>query len=192
MKGVKHMKTVLCIIIALLALILYTKIISVLSMLEKKKEHIISETKLNNIDVQQESITLTNAYLALIIEVCRIEVSRHMASLKAINLKYDFLKLDDGKLGALNFNNMIPVTDNNYYLIDMDNPNKLNDIKYYNLLLDQLAWLNEHNLQVRKKSERLYNLYNNKKLNKTIFNRCCNFKLLEEKCMKYNKELTLV
>lgn len=104
----------------------------------------------------------------------------------------DFLKLDDGKLGALNFNNMIPVTDNNYYLIDMDNPNKLNDIKYYNLLLDQLAWLNEHNLQVRKKSKRLYNLYNNKKLNKTIFNRCCNFKLLEEKCMKYNKELTLV
>ena len=89
------MKTVLCIIIALLALILYTKIISVLSMLEKKKEHIISETKLNNIDVQQESITLTNAYLALIIEVCRIEVSRHMASLKAINLKYDFLKLDE-------------------------------------------------------------------------------------------------
>lgn len=104
----------------------------------------------------------------------------------------DFLKLDDGKLGALNFNNMIPVTDNNYYLIDMDNPNKLNDIKYYNLLLDQLAWLNEHNLQVRNKSKRLYNLYNNKKLNKTIFNRCCNFKLLEEKCMKYNKELTLV
>lgn len=104
----------------------------------------------------------------------------------------DFLKLDDGKLGALNFNNMILVIDNNYYLIDTDNPNKLNDIKYYNLLLDQLAWLNEHNLQVRKKSKRLYNLYNNKKLNKTIFNRCCNFKLLEEKCMKYNKELTLV
>lgn len=104
----------------------------------------------------------------------------------------DFLKLDDGKLGTLNFNNMIPVTDNNYYLIDMDNPNKLNDIKYYNLLLDQLTWLNEHNLQVRKKSKRLYNLYNNKKLNKTIFNRRCNFKLLEEKCMKYNKELTLV
>ena len=95
MKGVKHMKTVLCIIIALLALVLYTKIISVLSMLEKKKEHIISETKLNNIDIQQESITLTNTYLALIIEVCRIEVSRHMASLKAINLKYDFLKLDE-------------------------------------------------------------------------------------------------
>ena len=46
--------------------------------------------------------------------------------------------------------------------------------------------------KVRKKSKRLYNLYNNKKLNKTIFNRCCNFKLLEEKCMKYNKELTLV
>ena len=50
MKGVKHMKTVLCIIIALLALVLYTKIISVLSMLEKKKEHIISDKYLSSIN----------------------------------------------------------------------------------------------------------------------------------------------
>ena len=89
------MKIFLCVIITLLAIILYVKILGVLNMLEKKKDHIISETKLNNIDSQQEAITLTNAYLALIIEVCRIEVSRHMASLKAINLKYDFLKLDE-------------------------------------------------------------------------------------------------
>lgn len=89
------MKIFLCVIIALLAIILYVKILGVLNMLKKKKEHIISETKLNIIDFQQESIALTNAYLALIIEVCRIEVSRHMASLKAINLKYDILKLDE-------------------------------------------------------------------------------------------------
>ncbi len=85
---------------------------------------------------------------------------------------------------------MIPVLDACYCLIDMDNPDKMNDIKYYNLLLDQLSQLNEHYIQVKKKSKRLYNLYNTNKLNKTIFDRCCNFKLLEEKCMEYNKELT--
>lgn len=29
-------------------------------------------------------------------------------------------------------------------------------------------------------------------MNTKLKSRCCNFKLLEEKCMKYNKELTLV
>lgn len=109
---------------------------------------------------------------------------------KVMRNMMDFLKIDDGKLGALNFNNMIPVSDNNYYLIDMDDSNKLDDVKYYNLLLDQLSWLNEHNLQVRKKSKRLYDLYISKRLNMVIFNRCCNFKLLEEKCIEYNKALT--
>ncbi len=108
---------------------------------------------------------------------------------KVMRNMMDFLKIEDGKLGALNFNNMIPVSDNNYYLIDMDDSNKLDDVKYYNLLLDQLSWLNEHNLQVRKKSKKLYDLYISKKLNRVISNRCCNFKLLEEKCIEYNKEL---
>ena len=103
----------------------------------------------------------------------------------------DFLKIDDGKLGVLNFNNMIPVPDCSYYLINMNDPNKLNDIKYYNLLLDQLSWLNEHYIQVKNKSKRLYKLYTLRKLSKVIFDRCCDFTLLEEKCRKYNKEMIL-
>lgn len=97
----------------------------------------------------------------------------------------DFLKIDDGKLGVLNFNNMIPVPDSSYYLINM------NDIKYYNLLLDQLSWLNEHYIQVKNKSKRLYKLYTSRKLSKVLFDRCYNFTLLEEKCRKYNKETIL-
>lgn len=32
----------------------------------------------------------------------------------------DFFKIKDGELGAVNFNNMIPVTDKNYTLVDLN------------------------------------------------------------------------
>jgi len=34
--------------------------------------------------------------------------------------KLDFLKIDNGKLGAINFNNMLPVTENNIIKLDLD------------------------------------------------------------------------
>ena len=34
--------------------------------------------------------------------------------------KLDFLKIDKGKLGAINFNNMLPVKPNNIITIDLD------------------------------------------------------------------------
>ena len=43
----------------------------------------------------------------------------------------DFLKLDDGKLGAINFNNMIPVTGSNYTFVDFNSKrNNVSEIKY--------------------------------------------------------------
>lgn len=32
----------------------------------------------------------------------------------------DFFKIKDGELGAVNFNNMIPVNENNYSLVDLN------------------------------------------------------------------------
>ena len=54
---------------------------------------------------------------------------------------------------------------------------------------EQLVWLNSHYNQVKNKSFRLYQLYNSGKLPQNIKERCCNFKLLEEKCLEYNKEI---
>lgn len=100
----------------------------------------------------------------------------------------DFFKIDGGKLGAVNFNNMIPVSKNNYEVIYF---NKIllnkNDIKYNELLKDQLTWLNKNYNQVKDKSKKLYDLYNTNKLPKNIKDRCCNFKLLERVCEEYNK-----
>lgn len=102
----------------------------------------------------------------------------------------DFLKLDKGKLGVVNFNNMIPVLEQNFTLIEFDKINETFGFKYNKLLKDQIYWLIRNDEKLYKKSKKLYNDYINEKLNKKISSRCCNFKLLEEKCMEYNKVLT--
>ena len=59
--------------------------------------------------------------------------------------------------------------------------------KYNNLLKDQLYWLNRNDEKLYGRSKRLYDKYVNGTLDKNIAKRCCNFKLLEEKCKNYNK-----
>lgn len=99
----------------------------------------------------------------------------------------DFFKIKGGELGAVNFNNMIPVNKNNYSLVDLNKETlTIAELKYQKLLIEQLDWLNANYRQVKNKSFKLYQLYNNGKLPQTIKLRCCNFKLLEEKCVEYN------
>lgn len=100
--------------------------------------------------------------------------------------KIDFLKIKGGELGAVNFNNMIPVKEHNYYLVDLNRTNlSISEQKYQQLLKQQLQWLNEHYNQLKNKSFKLYQLYNRGRLPENIKERCCNFKLLEEKCLEY-------
>jgi len=97
----------------------------------------------------------------------------------------DFMKLDEGRLGAINFNNMLPVTYDNIVNIDL---NKENDA-YTKLLKKQIFWLNRNSNRLYNKSRKLYYKYINNTLDVNIVRRCCDFKLLEVKCMEYNKIL---
>lgn len=57
----------------------------------------------------------------------------------------DFLRLDGGKLGAINFNNMIPVKNDNITLIDLKQDFYIiSDEKYKKLLHDQIFYLNRN------------------------------------------------
>ena len=106
------------------------------------------------------------------------------------NLKntLDILKIDGGKLGVVNFNNMIPVTSINYVEFDLNNKNSIkNELKRLNLISKQLRWLTTNKKEIYRKSKLLYNLYKNNKLKESVKDRCCNFLLLEIKCEKYNK-----
>lgn len=102
--------------------------------------------------------------------------------------KLDFLKIDDGKLGAINFNNMLPVMSQNINLLNLKIYNTKSEEKYINLLKSQIYWLNRNRSKIFKRAIKIYNGYINDKLDKNIKNRCCNFKLLEEKCNEFNKK----
>lgn len=105
----------------------------------------------------------------------------------------DFFKIDNGTLGVINFNNMIPVYKDNYDVITLNKHNLSKGRKEYQTLLKkQLLWLNKNSDIVRKKSIILYNAYISGALYKNIYERCCNFPLLEVKCDEYNKEKVLI
>ncbi len=102
----------------------------------------------------------------------------------------DIIKIDNGNLGVINFNNMIPVTKNNYIMFDLYGiPKNDNEKKRQELLKSQLLWLNKNNKIIRNKAIKLYMFYKEDKLPKNVRDRCCNFILLEEKSKEYNKVL---
>ena len=109
---------------------------------------------------------------------------------KTMKTTLDFLKIDNGNLGAINFNNMLPVNDKNIIKLDLD---KIcftkQEQKYTKMLKEQLFWLNRNNDKIFNRSKKLYDKYINGTLNQNISKRCCNFKLLEEKCIEYNKNI---
>ena len=104
-----------------------------------------------------------------------------------IKSKLHFLKLDGGKLGAINFNNMLPVTEQNIIKIDLNKECiTKSEEKYINLLKEQLFWLNRNDKKLFGRAKKLYDKYLEGSLEQNIAKRCCNFKLLEEKCREYN------
>lgn len=106
---------------------------------------------------------------------------------KNMRTTLDFLKIDNGNLGAINFNNMLPVTNSNIIKIDLDkNCFSKTEEKYIKLLKEQLYWLNRNDEKIFGRSKKLYDKYIDGTLNQNIAKRCCNFKLLEEKCDEYN------
>lgn len=110
---------------------------------------------------------------------------------KKLKNTLDLIKIKDGEYGVVNLNNMIPLIDGMYTLVDLNKKyvNK-KDIFRIELLTNQLRWLTVNREDIYFKSKLLYNLYKNNKLPKNVRNRCCNFILLEEKCIDYKKEIT--
>lgn len=107
---------------------------------------------------------------------------------KQIKNTLDLIKIENGEYGVINFNNMIPVTPKNYELYDLDK--QTTDKKENNriiLLKKQLRWLTANKKEIFTKSKLLYNLYKSNNLPKNVKDRCCNFPLLEEKCIEFNK-----
>lgn len=107
---------------------------------------------------------------------------------KTLKNTLDLIKIADGEYGVINFNNMIPVTSNNYKEFDLNKSSEdKNEMRRIHLLRNQLRWLTSNKKIINSKSKLLYDLYKTDKLPKNVRERCCNFPLLEEKCNEYNK-----
>ena len=133
----------------------------------------------------------TRPFIGVLFNIGKLEYFAPLYSPKPKHMSMkntmDFFKIDNGQLGAINFNNMIPVTNKNYIVPNLNKlPKNISDIKYLILLQKQLKWLNNNVEQVKNKSKNLYNLYIQGRLPKNIKKRCCDFKLLEKACKKYN------
>lgn len=99
----------------------------------------------------------------------------------------DFIKIDNGLLGVINLNNMIPVPLEKIKKLDFSKFDK----SYQELLKDQSRWIYENTKKINKKSYNLYKLITTKE--NTIFHkRSNNFKLLEEKALEYDKPKELI
>lgn len=132
-------------------------------------------------------------FIGILFIVNNCEYFAPLSSPKPKHLKMkntiDFIRIKNGELGAVNFNNMIPVTQQNYDFVEINQKETLtySESRYRYMLEYQLNWLNENIEQIHNKSFNLYNKFINGKLHGTIKNRCCNFMLLEEKCKEYNQ-----
>ena len=131
-------------------------------------------------------------FIGILFEVDGIEYFAPLSSPKEKHKKLkntmDLVKIDNGRYGVINFNNMIPVTNKNYIEFDLySKPGTKQEFDRQNLLKTQLKWLNDNKKSVIGKAVRLYDMYKKNRLPNRIKNRCCNFILLEEKCIEFNR-----
>ncbi len=102
---------------------------------------------------------------------------------KTMKNSEDFMRIKGGTLGAINFNNMIPVVDNSVQPIEVS---QIEDVKYKMLLINQLRFFDQYDTDIINRATKLYKAYKSKKLRKAVYDRCCNFFVLEKKSKEYN------
>ena len=125
-------------------------------------------------------------YVGVVLTVGRFRYFVPMESPKPnhANLKpgKHILKLDGGRLGLLGFNNMVPVPDSAILEYDISAEP---DVKYRNLLLNQIEHCNRQKLAILDHANRTYyDVVNGK--SSFICKISCDFRALERACRSYN------
>ena len=132
--------------------------------------------------------------------VFKINNKEHFAPLSSPKEKHKKMKtnIDKGNLGIINFNNMIPVINNDLCRKKLDLKmlsKSLNteDIKYFRLLKNQLKYCEKNKNIIFAKAEKIYNIFtkNFEELSesqKKMYRRVNNFKVLEYASKEFEKE----
>jgi protein AbiQ len=155
---------------------------------------------LKKFDDKVENINYTERlkpYIGILITINEINYYVPISSVKEkhyqMNEDMDFIKImeNDRILGVLNLNNMIPIDNENVRVLkykEIDEYRKFKDDKekhlYISFLSFELGLINDKIDKIKFNAVELYNEKINRP-NSKISKRCCDFKLLEEKCREY-------
>ena len=127
-------------------------------------------------------------FIGIILTINKINYFAPLSSPKKKHEKMknsiDFLKINSGRDGVINLNNMVPIPEKQYTEINIKEEIQ-KDKKYGVILKYQIKWCNENKEQIINNTNKLYNLIINKKAKLSLSKRCCNFKLLEEKLKQF-------
>jgi len=133
----------------------------------------------------RDNKNMTRPYVGIIFSIEDYNYFAPLASPKPKHKKMknniDCRKIDGGRLGVVNLNNMIPVPKSSIVLIDIKN---IADKNYRKLLFKQAEYLNHDEDIIHFTAKKLYKLSQMQKselkgYQKKILDRCCNFKKLE-------------
>lgn len=130
-------------------------------------------------------------YIGIVFKVGYINYFAPFSSPKPKHIKMkdyiDYIKIDNGRLGVINFNNMIPIP------LEVCRKVELKDVgksEYEMLLLNQYRWCNkpDNYNRIINTANKLYYRVINKTINKAVLDRCCDYKLLEDKYFQYSQQ----
>lgn len=99
-----------------------------------------------------------------------------------MNNRVDIFKLDNGELGVINLNNMIPVLED--YLLDF-NIEKIEDINYRILLRKQLRIIKKNGEKIKINAKKLYTIIS--QMYDVDYKSDINKKNLKNRCVEYIK-----
>ena len=173
---------------------------------EKDKLYFITLTsnylKYSGIYENKVSLKANRPFIGIVFKVNNKEYFAPLSSPKEkhkrMKTNIDFFKIDKGNLGIINFNNMIPVINNDICRnkLDLEMLSKslnTDDIKYFRLLKNQLEYCEKNKNIILAKAEKIYNIFtkNLDKLSesqKKMYRRVNNFKVLEHASKEFEKE----
>ncbi|MDR2712035.1 MAG: type III toxin-antitoxin system ToxN/AbiQ family toxin [Clostridiales bacterium] len=136
----------------------------------------------------------TRPFIGVVFEINGINYYAPLSSPKPKHLKMknqmDFLKIEEGKWGAINFNNMIPIHQNSLSRVEMKvlPTDTKEDKMYKDLLNNQLDWCNANQGAIVSRAARLYNIIVQGRGNLSLVARCCRFRENESQYIKFCQE----
>ena len=126
-------------------------------------------------------------YVGVLFSVGELNYFAPLSSFKKKHIemkeRIDFIKIKN--YCVINLNNMFPVSKEFCKLVDIANHS---DIKYRKLLITEARIIRAVEQRIIKNANQLYDVYYRDDCDRSLKNRCNDFKLLEQKALEYSPQ----